>query len=215
MENSDFLQNRTLSNVSTTAASLDLRAIFAKLPFRNAYYEVNSSISGDKKEVCNAQTSEQQKTLPCTENVINNDLLNSDQIDSSKLYPNETNGQAPTKDRALKPKSSERKKVVSTPSRGKQVLSSKEAQVVRSVILVACVFVTCQAPFMAYSLARRIESQFDDGVAGGVSRYIYLFSLCSTISTIFAMINASVNIVVYYNFNSRYRSCMKSLRKRK
>ncbi|KAK3747253.1 hypothetical protein RRG08_040647 [Elysia crispata] len=46
-------------------------------------------------------------------------------------------------------------------SRKRQVLSSREAQVVRSVVLVAIVFITCQIPFTGYSLARRFESQFD------------------------------------------------------
>ena len=141
-----------------------------------------------------------------------------DQIDVSKLRsqsPQETKDQRPTKDLTPKPGSSRGKETASSSNKGKQVLSSKEAQVVRSVFFVACVFVTCQVPFMAYSLARRIDSHFDDGVAGGVSRYIYLFSLCSTVSKIFAMINASVNIVVYYNFNSRFRSRMKLLWKRK
>ncbi|KAK3748275.1 hypothetical protein RRG08_039527 [Elysia crispata] len=63
----------------------------------------------------------------------------------------------------------------SLPGKEKQVLSSREAQVVRSVILVASIFVTCQTPFMAYSLARRIESQFDDGVKDAESDQTHNF----------------------------------------
>ncbi|KAK3765986.1 hypothetical protein RRG08_002229 [Elysia crispata] len=43
-----------------------------------------------------------------------------------------------------------------------KVVATKETQVVRSVILVAVIFVTCQMPLMMYTLARRFESQFDD-----------------------------------------------------
>ncbi|RUS84201.1 hypothetical protein EGW08_008041 [Elysia chlorotica] len=99
----------------------------------------------------------------------------------------------------------------SAPSKGHRTLSSKEAKVARCVILVAGIFIACQAPFMAYSLARRVEAQFDDGFERGVSRYIFLFALCSTLSTVFALINVSINIFVYYKFNSRYRQCMNSM----
>ncbi|KAK3790540.1 hypothetical protein RRG08_060587 [Elysia crispata] len=43
-----------------------------------------------------------------------------------------------------------------------QILSSRELKILRSVILVAAIFVICQIPFMAYSLARRLETEFDD-----------------------------------------------------
>ncbi|KAK3767579.1 hypothetical protein RRG08_003840 [Elysia crispata] len=107
------------------------------------------------------------------------------------------------------------KKLPSLEKEKQQVLSSKEAQVVRAVVLVAAVFVTCQTPFMAYTLARRFESQFDNEVADGKflkwSKYLWLFSLISNIASFFALINASVNIVIHYNFNSRYRETMKTL----
>ncbi|GFS22233.1 chemosensory receptor C [Elysia marginata] len=95
-----------------------------------------------------------------------------------------------------------------------QVLSSRESQVVRSVVLVAAVFITCQFPFMAYSLVRRFESQFDATISErGIPKFIYLFAFCANLSKLFSIMNASVNIFVYYNFNSRYRQCMKTLRK--
>ena len=95
-----------------------------------------------------------------------------------------------------------------------KVVATKETQVFRSVILVAVIFMICQAPLMAYTLARRFESQFDDNddmISGSGQKYIFLFGLCANINLTFALINASVNIVVYYNFNSRYRQCMRNL----
>ena len=91
---------------------------------------------------------------------------------------------------------------------------TREAQIVRSVILVAVIFVTCQTPLMTYTLARRFESQFDDQddlMGGNVQKYVFLFAVCSNISLTFTLINASINIIVYYNFNSRYRQSIKNL----
>ncbi|GFR99999.1 chemosensory receptor C [Elysia marginata] len=99
--------------------------------------------------------------------------------------------------------------------KGKQVLSTRETQVLRSVIMVAVVFILCQFPLMSYTLARQIESQFDNTRGDGkVKKYRFLFAFFSNLSTVFAYINSSVNMLVYYKFNSRYRHSMKALWKR-
>ncbi|KAK3790539.1 hypothetical protein RRG08_060586 [Elysia crispata] len=96
-----------------------------------------------------------------------------------------------------------------------QILSSRELKILRSVILVAVIFIICQIPFMAYSLARRLESEFDSIVGSRkISKYINLFSVASSLSSFFAFVNATVNIAVYYNHNSRYRQCFRALFKR-
>ena len=93
-----------------------------------------------------------------------------------------------------------------------QVMSSREVKVLRSVILVAVIFVVCQVPFMAYSLTRRLQSEFDDTAGyGKISRYINLFSVASSISKLCAFVNSTVNILVYYNHNSRYRQCLRAM----
>ncbi|KAK3706695.1 hypothetical protein RRG08_019690 [Elysia crispata] len=97
-----------------------------------------------------------------------------------------------------------------------EMLSSREAQVVRCVILVAAVFVICQAPLMAYTLARRFEPQFDSFDVPNekfktLPKYAFLFALVTNISSFFTIINASVNIIIHYNFNSRYRESLKTL----
>ncbi|GFO49333.1 chemosensory receptor c [Plakobranchus ocellatus] len=93
-------------------------------------------------------------------------------------------------------------------TRNGQEMSAREAQVVKSVVLVAFIFITCHLPLMTYSLARRLEPDLNDGNA---ARYIYLFAIFSNVSKVFAYVNASVNIAVYYTFNSRYRQCLKDL----
>ena len=178
----------------------------ASAKFRSSLSTKSVTTAVDNKEICRVQEPNMIKTHSKSYNA-------DDSIHHRETFKEVNDARLETKPR-LEPKSvspKREKPPASLPGKEKQVLSSREAQVVRSVILVASIFVTCQTPFMAYSLARRIESQFDDGVKDGISHYIFLFSLCSTISTIFALINVSVNIVVYYNFNSRYRQCMKLL----
>ena len=61
-----------------------------------------------------------------------------------------------------------------------QVMSTREVKVLRSVILVAVIFVVCQVPFMTYSLARRLQPEFNHSSAvGNFSRYINLFKIAS------------------------------------
>ncbi|KAK3696471.1 hypothetical protein RRG08_011473 [Elysia crispata] len=217
----DIVSRNILSWISFMTVIICLVIMVFKLQasakFRSSLSTGNSSSSGYNKEVCNAQESDQLEATPSKANVFDKDRSKSNNIDTFKGYPSsdqETNDLEAVKDLSTKLKASKKKKAVSTLNGGNQMLSSKEAQVVRSVVLVACVFIMCQTPFMAYTLARQIEPKFDDVIQGDVSRYIFIFGLCSNMSTIFAMINASVNIIVYYNFNSRYRSCIKSLLKR-
>ena len=189
----------------------------ASAKFRSSVFTKNPTTAVGNEGICSVQEQNQIKEVSGAFNYFDKANSKCNKFDGS-INHRETFQVGHGKRLETKPrleselKSSEGEKLsASAPGKGKQVLSSREAQVVRSVILVASIFVTCQTPFMAYSLARRIETQFDDVVKNGLSRYIFLFSLCSTISTIFALINASVNIVVYFNFNSRYRQCMKLL----
>ena len=95
-----------------------------------------------------------------------------------------------------------------------QVMSTREIKILRAVILVAVIFVVCQIPFMVYSLGRRIQSEFDDD--NGVSKipmYYYLFAFASNFSLFCAFVNSTVNIFVYYNYNSRYRQCLRAMLK--
>ncbi|RUS72862.1 hypothetical protein EGW08_019368 [Elysia chlorotica] len=78
-----------------------------------------------------------------------------------------------------------------------QSMSSKEAQVVRSVVLVCVIFILSQLPFLLYSTARLIYPEFDED-----THFRFLFGFCSNISVTCSYLNASVNIFVYYKFNS-------------
>ncbi|GFR58658.1 chemosensory receptor C [Elysia marginata] len=84
-------------------------------------------------------------------------------------------------------------------------ISTKEARVVQSVVLVCVIFILSQLPFLLYSSARLIYAEFDED-----THLRFLFGFCSNISLTFSFLNASVNILVYLRFNSKYRSVIQS-----
>ncbi|GFO27951.1 chemosensory receptor a [Plakobranchus ocellatus] len=91
-----------------------------------------------------------------------------------------------------------------------QRMSAKDIKVVQSVVLVCSIFVISQLPFSVFSTARLIEPEFDDK-----GYYHYLFAVCTVFSYTCYFLNASVNIFVYYRYNSKYRDALLSVFKRK
>ncbi|GFS16367.1 chemosensory receptor A [Elysia marginata] len=100
------------------------------------------------------------------------------------------------------PQSSEK----STTKPDDQGLSSKDLQVVRSVVLVCTIFILSQLTFLVQSTARLIQPEFDSDK--GLQ---FLFGTISQVSLTCCYLNASINIFVYYNYNSKYRSVFRSL----
>ncbi|GFS22874.1 chemosensory receptor A [Elysia marginata] len=97
-----------------------------------------------------------------------------------------------------------------TPSQAKdkptdQGLTAKDLQVVKSVVVVCVIFILSQLPFLLVSTTRLIEPEFDDG-----TRWNLLFGIFGRISRTCSYLNASLNIFVYYNYNSKYRSVLLS-----
>ena len=85
-------------------------------------------------------------------------------------------------------------------------LSSKDIQVVKSVVLVCTIFILSQLTFLISSTIRLFVPDFDNG-----RLLIFLFGLISQINLSCSFLNASLNIFVYYNYNSKYRSYFRSL----
>ncbi|GFR58580.1 peptide receptor GPCR [Elysia marginata] len=85
-------------------------------------------------------------------------------------------------------------------------LSSRDLQVVKSVVLVCSIFIIAQMPQMILSTTRLINPEVDHG-----KRLLYLFSIFNQLIYTSGYLNASVNIFVYYNCNSKYRSVFQSL----
>ena len=87
-----------------------------------------------------------------------------------------------------------------------QGFTSKDIQVVKSVVLVGTIFILSQLTFLATSTTRLFLQQFDYS-----KRLLFLFSIVSQINRTFSYLNASLNIFVYYNYNSKFRFVFCSL----
>ena len=87
-----------------------------------------------------------------------------------------------------------------------ETMSTKDLQVVKSVVLVCTIFIVAQFPILLSSTIRLISPEFNSG-----KRLQGLFGISSQISVTCSYLNASINIFVFYNYNSRYRDTFKSL----
>ena len=85
-------------------------------------------------------------------------------------------------------------------------LSPKDIHVVQSVVLVCSIFIIAQLPALLYSTVRVVNPEFDQG-----GRLVKLFGVFFCISLTCSLLNATVNIFVYYNYNNKYRSAFRAL----
>ena len=79
-------------------------------------------------------------------------------------------------------------------------LSARDIQVIKSVTLVCVVFILSQLPSQIQSTIRLVDPEFSNR-----SRKRVAYGFSSLITETFVYFNASLNIFVYYCFNSRYR----------
>ncbi|RUS70864.1 hypothetical protein EGW08_021378, partial [Elysia chlorotica] len=78
---------------------------------------------------------------------------------------------------------------------------SREARVIKTVVFVSVVFILCNLPAMAHTLIGTLVKEFSsDGV------YRNENSLNMIVMEMFIVINATVNIFIYYFCNMRYRT---------
>ena len=87
-----------------------------------------------------------------------------------------------------------------------QTMSVKDLQVVKSVVLVCSIFIMSQLSFVILSSARLLNQEIDE-----FKGLHFLFSIFGLLNNTCAYLNASINIFVYYNYNSRYRSVLPSI----
>ena len=89
-------------------------------------------------------------------------------------------------------------------------LSPKDVHVVKSVVLVCSIFIVTQLPSVVYTALRSgLPGFYQNG------RFDYILGFLIRVSNTCYLLNASVNILVYYNYNSRYRSELRLLLKLK
>ncbi|GFR70356.1 chemosensory receptor C [Elysia marginata] len=85
-------------------------------------------------------------------------------------------------------------------------LSAKDVQVIQSVTLICAIFIFSQLPFQFNSTNRLVDPEVAHGRR---KRYVYEFG--TQIAITCSYINSSINILVHYHFNSRYRETLLSL----
>ena len=88
----------------------------------------------------------------------------------------------------------------------KQKLSPKDARVVKSVVLVCTIFIVAQIPSVCYSIARMTVIEFI-----GRGNLLWLAAIAIKLSLTCYIVNASINIFVYYKCNSKYRAVFRTL----
>ncbi|GFS00914.1 chemosensory receptor C [Elysia marginata] len=85
-------------------------------------------------------------------------------------------------------------------------LSGKDIQVVQQVVLVCVIFILSQLPFLLNSTGRLVYPEFNH-----YKKYHHLFGICSKVSSTCSFLNASVNIFIYYKYNTRYRTVAREM----
>ena len=103
---------------------------------------------------------------------------------------------------SLNRSSSFREKSASGASAGEQTKDGrKEARVIKTVVFVSIVFIVCYLPAMTVTMIGTLVKEFS---TVGIYRNANLLNLM--IMELFIVINASVNVFIYYFFNTRFRT---------
>ena len=110
-----------------------------------------------------------------------------------------------SKIRSLPSRASDSTGSFNQPRAPKQKLSPKDVRVVQSVVLVCVIFIVAQIPSIGHSVARVALEEYNET---GYLIWIAIIVIKTSITC--HMSNASLNIFVYYNFNSRYRAVLRS-----
>ncbi|RUS75398.1 hypothetical protein EGW08_016837 [Elysia chlorotica] len=93
-----------------------------------------------------------------------------------------------------------------TETSGQAKEGRKEARVVKTVVFLCVIFILCYTPTVIFTLFGTVEPEFS---ATGFFRNANAFFLILIVTAM--MVNANVNIFVYYLYNSRYRAVFMSM----
>lgn len=78
----------------------------------------------------------------------------------------------------------------------------KEMQVVKQVAIISGVYIVCNMPKIVFNIAGIIEPDIHMGTH---LENIYLVTL--SVANFFQIVNASINVFIYYTYNSKFRRC--------
>lgn len=83
---------------------------------------------------------------------------------------------------------------------------SKDIQVVKAVTFVTLIFILSNTLPIVFALTRRIEPRFNNW-----QRYWRLFIIMAILKDTVQQLSASLNILVYYSFNTAYKNTLRNL----
>lgn len=89
-----------------------------------------------------------------------------------------------------------------TKSRDANKLTRKDVQVVKQVALISFVYIVCNMPKIMVNIAGIIEP---DLTINKRLHNMYLVSV--SLTEIFQLLNSSINVCIYYTYNTKFRSC--------
>lgn len=81
--------------------------------------------------------------------------------------------------------------------------NNKEVRVVQQVVFISVVYIVCSMPKLLISLVSMCEPDFAIG-----KRYTFLYMSLNGIRTHFEQLNSAVNLLIYYRYNTKFRSTM-------
>ncbi|BFZ17958.1 hypothetical protein BsWGS_20997 [Bradybaena similaris] len=90
----------------------------------------------------------------------------------------------------------------STKSKDANKLTRKDVQVVKQVALISFVYIVCNMPKIMVNIAGIIEP---DLTINKRLHNMYLVSV--SLTEIFQLFNSSINVYIYYTYNTKFRSC--------
>lgn len=82
-------------------------------------------------------------------------------------------------------------------------LSGKDLRVVQQVVLISVVYIACNIPKILISFATIFKAEFTIGKI-----YTKLYLSVNGLRKHFEVINAAVNLVIYYKYNSKFRATL-------
>jgi hypothetical protein len=82
-------------------------------------------------------------------------------------------------------------------------LSGKDLRVVQQVVLISVVYLVCNVPKILISFCTAIEPEFTVG-----RRYSNVYMSANCLRKHFEIVNATVNFLIYYKYNSKFRSIL-------
>ena len=79
-------------------------------------------------------------------------------------------------------------------------LNMKDARIIQQLVLISTIFITCNMIRLIRNFGTLTQPEFDMG-----ARYEFVYHTTGLVTSIFDVINSTVNVFVYYTYNSKFK----------